>query len=310
MIRPSTDRGTLKSIIEALIFASEEPLSGEMIARLINGDRDDATLSEPPPLVELMDDASAPPVGDITNGHGATGHDQPASAAELAGAMAKATARGARKQRGLQASQVAEIVEELNGDYEETLRSFRIRDVAGGYQFATLRDFGEYVALLSRDKSRRRLSPAALETLAIISYRQPVSKPEIEAIRGVNCDQVLVNLMEKNLVAITGRSEGVGRPLLYGTTEDFLRTFGLKGLGDLPKLRELEELMEDDAYQAERAEVITITMDTDVEEIEARVGAAGHDDAGHEGAAPEGTEPDTESNTGMMNEDDATVAEE
>lgn len=168
------------------------------------------------------------------------------------------------------------LIEELNQDYDETGRAFRIVEVAGGFQFATTRDFGEYVALLSKEKSRRRLSPAALETLSIIAYRQPVSKPEIEAIRGVNCDQVLLNLMEKNLISITGRSEGVGRPLLYGTTEEFLRIFGLNNVGDLPKLRELEELMEENVLSPERAEVVTVDQNSDVAEIEAKVGAAGH----------------------------------
>lgn len=272
MIRPSTDTGTLKSVIEALIFASEEPLSGRVIARLLNGERDDEPSAAP--LIEAMESPEGS--GGADEGSGAVNGVE--SAGDLAGAMERARTRGGRRQRGVEPRMIAEMVDQLNADYEESMRSFRIVEYAGGFQFATLRDFGEYVAMLSRDRSRRRLSVAALETLAIIAYRQPVSKPEIEAIRGVNCDQVLVNLMEKNLVTITGRAEAVGRPLLYGTTEDFLRTFGLKGLGDLPKLRELEELMEEDAYQPERADVITISPDTDVEEIEARVGAAGQEE--------------------------------
>ncbi|MBC8145381.1 MAG: SMC-Scp complex subunit ScpB, partial [bacterium] len=171
---------------------------------------------------------------------------------------------------------VRRLVDDLNNAYEETGRAFRIVEVAGGFQFATIRDFGEYVALLSKEKLRRRLSPAALETLAIIAFRQPISKPEIEAIRGVNSDQVLLSLLEKNLVCITGRSESVGRPLLYGTSEDFLRIFGLNSLSDLPKLREIEELMEDNAYSAERLEVVSVPLSSDAEEIEAAVGAAGH----------------------------------
>lgn len=277
VIRPSTDKGTLKPIIEALIFASEEPLSSRSISRLLGGERDDDLPAEPPPLVELMQE-EAGKGSKVAGVGGAAKVAGVENADDLAGAMELATARAGRRSRGIDPRIIAEVVTDLNSDYEETMRSFRIVEVAGGYQFATLRDFGEYVAMLSREKARRRLSAAALETLAIIAYRQPVSKPEIEAIRGVNCDQVLVNLMEKNLVSITGRSEGVGRPLLYGTTEDFLRVFGLKGLGDLPKLRELEELMEEDAYQAERAEVITISLDTEVEEIEARVGAAGQEE--------------------------------
>ncbi|MBS1910775.1 MAG: SMC-Scp complex subunit ScpB [Bacteroidetes bacterium] len=204
------------------------------------------------------------------------------------------------------------LIAELNEEYDATGRAFRIVEVAGGFQFATTRDFGEYVALLSKEKLRRRLSPAALETLAIIAYRQPVAKPEVEAIRGVNCDQVLLSLMEKNLVAITGRSEGVGRPLLYGTTEDFLRVFGLKGLGDLPKLREIEELMEEGAFSPEKAEVITVDRDSDASEIEALVSAAGHvSDEEHgsiELAEDTIVEPDGEAAEAASEESAGTVA--
>ena len=111
----------------------------------------------------------------------------------------------------------------------------------------------------------------------LFAYRQPVTKPEVEAIRGVNCDQVLLSLLERNLIAITGRADSVGKPLLYGTTDDFLRAFGLNSLSDLPKLRELEELMEDDAYSATKPEGVPeevtqelleleTPMDTDTEE--------------------------------------------
>ncbi len=148
------------------------------------------------------------------------------------------------------------IIDELNEEYEVTGRPFRIIEIAGGFQFATTREYGEFVGLLARDKMRRKLSPAALETLAIVAYRQPVTKPEVEAIRGVNCDQVLLSLLERNLLAITGRAETVGKPLLYGTTEEFLRAFGLNSLNDLPKLRELEELMEEDAHSPTKPEII------------------------------------------------------
>ena len=149
------------------------------------------------------------------------------------------------------------IIEELNEEYEETGRPFRIIEIAGGFHFATTKEYGEFVGLLSRDRARRRLSPAALETISIVAYRQPVTKPEVEAIRGVNCDQVLLSLLERNLIAITGRGDSVGKPLLYGTTDDFLRAFGLNSLSDLPKLRELEELMEDDAYSATKPEGVS-----------------------------------------------------
>ena len=148
--------------------------------------------------------------------------------------------------------ELREIVDELNDGYEENGRSFRIIEIAGGFQFATTKQFGPFVGLLSRDRAKRRLSPAALETISIVAYRQPVTKPEIESIRGVNCDQVLVSLLERELLTIAGRADTVGRPLLYGTTDAFLRAFGLNSLSDLPKLRELEELMEEDAVAAIR----------------------------------------------------------
>jgi segregation and condensation protein B len=106
------------------------------------------------------------------------------------------------------------------------------------------------VARLFREKSRRRLSGAALESLAIIAYKQPVSKNDIENIRGVNCDEVLKSLLEKNLITITGRADSVGRPLLYGTTVDFLRHFGLHSISDLPRPREIDELMKEESVRA------------------------------------------------------------
>jgi segregation and condensation protein B len=208
---------------------------------------------------------------------------------DLADAMERAKARTSGKIATLSEADsidqryIRRMIEYLNHDYDETNRAFRIVEVAGGFQFATVREYGSYVALLSKEKGRRRLSPAALETLAIIAYRQPVSKPEIEGIRGVNCDQVLLNLMEKNLVAITGRSEGVGRPLLYGTSEDFLRVFGLNNIADLPKLREIEELMEEGAQSAAKAEILMIEEGSEAEEIEARLGAMGHHSQSLEG---------------------------
>ena len=138
----------------------------------------------------------------------------------------------------------------LNNTYEESGRTFRIIEIAGGYQFATRPDVAAYVSRLYKDRSRRRLSGAALETLSIIAYKQPVSKSDIENIRGVNCDEVIKSLLEKNLITITGRAESVGRPLLYGTTQDFLRHFGLGSMRDLPKPREIEELLKEESVRA------------------------------------------------------------
>lgn len=137
-----------------------------------------------------------------------------------------------------------ELISEINQDLDFSSRPFRIVNVGGGFQFATTPQYGEYVQRLLKSKSRRRLSQAALETLAIIAYKQPTTRSEIDAIRGVNSGEVVNALLEKNLVTISGRAETIGKPLLYSTTDEFLRVFGINKLSDLPKLREIEELME------------------------------------------------------------------
>ena len=155
-------------------------------------------------------------------------------------------------------SLIMSLIDELNKELEATGRVFRVIEVARegtkGFQFATKTEHGELLARLVKAKSKKRLSKAGLETLAIIAYRQPVSKPELEVIRGVSSHEIMNRLLEKNLITIVGRSESVGKPLLYGTTDEFLRLFGLYSIADLPKPRELEELM------AERADILETTQ--------------------------------------------------
>ena len=217
-----TDLELLRPIVEAMIFASEDPISPRNLLRILysdeepksNGDSNEETGGESEAETEI--------------------------------------AKGRIGQKELR-----EIIDQINDQYEETGRAFRIIEIAGGFQYATVKAYGAFVGLLSRDKAKRRLTPASLETLSIVAYRQPVTKPEIESIRGVNCDQVLFSLLERNLIAIGGRADSVGKPLLYGTTDEFLRAFGLNSLRDLPKLRELEELMEDDTFSPTKPEVIS-----------------------------------------------------
>jgi len=129
---------------------------------------------------------------------------------------------------------VGAAIAELNADYERSGRSFRIERLAGGWRMLTLPVFGPIVSRLQRERQQSRLSPAALETLAIIAYRQPVLRTDIETIRGVACGEVLRGLMERRLVKIVGRAEELGRPMLYGTTREFLSVFGLASVDDLP----------------------------------------------------------------------------
>ena len=148
-------------------------------------------------------------------------------------------------------SKAAQAVAEWNTRYSEGNSSFRIREIAGGYQFYVLSEYTGYVEELFTRHRKLRLTQAALETLAIIAYKQPVTKSEIEHIRGVASDGVLHTLLERNMVSITGRAKGVGKPLQYGTTDEFLKFFGLSALDALPKLTEIDELMAATASQAQ-----------------------------------------------------------
>ncbi len=149
-------------------------------------------------------------------------------------------------------SRVREAIADLNNVYMGCGSSFRIREVAGGYQFYILPDFEQPVKkLLTREKTIR-LTRAALESLAIIAYKQPVTKVELEHIRGVASDGVLNNLLQHKLIAIAGRANAPGRPLLYKTTSEFLKFFGLNRLSDLPRMDEIEEMIREETQSMDQ----------------------------------------------------------
>jgi len=199
-------------IIESLIFASEEPVSLDLIFTAIKGiDGDDLDISK---------------------------------------------------------EEIENAIDEINLKYTVTDFPFNIVKVANGFSFATKPEYGKYVGYLSTERSKRRLSQAAIETLAIIAYKQPVTKPELEAIRGVNSDYILTTLLEKNLITIKGRAETIGRPLLYGTTEEFLKYFGLYQITDLPKPREIEEIMKDEDFIEQRQKIMMNLVEEDLEKEE------------------------------------------
>jgi segregation and condensation protein B len=198
-----------KSIVESLIFSSDEPLPEAEIVRTIKGiDGDDSEISN-----EIVND----------------------------------------------------IIDELNSEYEALGKSFKIIRIAGGYIFATKEEYSKYIGFLSSEKSKRKLSQAALETLAIIAYKQPITKPEIEAIRGVNSDYVITSLLEKNLITISGRAETIGRPLLYSTTKEFLIYFGLNSIQDLPKPREIEEIINDEDFIEQKNRIMMNALEELIE---------------------------------------------
>ena len=128
------------------------------------------------------------------------------------------------------------LVDELRARYEDTNHALTITEVGGGYRMVTRADLAPWLVRLARARTRVRLSRAALEALAIVAYKQPVSRPEVDAVRGVNSEGVLESLMERRLVRIAGRKEAPGRPFLYETTREFLIAFGLRDLNDLPKI--------------------------------------------------------------------------
>lgn len=200
---------TYTSVIEALIFSSDDPISELEIVRVIKGIDGEET--------ELTSD------------------------------------------------DIQSAIEELNKKYESNNNSFKIIKIANGYSFATTESNAKYVGYLSSEKTKRRLSQAALETLAIIAYKQPVTKPELEQIRGVNSDYILNTLLEKNLITITGRAETIGRPLLYGTTTEFLKYFGLYNLSDLPKPREIEEIMKDEDFIEQKNKIMMNLIEDNIE---------------------------------------------
>jgi len=157
-----------------------------------------------------------------------------------------------------------EIIEGLNREFEESGRPFRIVEVAGGFQFETLPQYGMFVEKLYHTRSRPRLSRASLETLAIVAYKQSISKAEIDTLRGVDSDASIKTLQNRDLIETVGRGDSVGKPLLYGTTKEFLRYFGLKDIEDLPGADELASMF--DGTEIEEPVPDQLTFDTDTTE--------------------------------------------
>lgn len=179
---------------------------------------------------------------------------------------------------------IREILEELKAEYDATSRGFTLLEVAGGFVLCTKEAWAPWVEKLMKGRRRIRLSRAALETVAVIAYKQPIAGSEIERIRGVDASSVLATLLERDLIMIKGRGSGPGKPLLYGTTQEFLNYFGLNKLSDLPRLDEVSALAARGTgwSDAERARFEKAGVEPDVPEPPA--GEAGE---GEEAAAAE-----------------------
>jgi len=171
--------------------------------------------------------------------------------------------------------EVTEALLALAADYDAGGRGIRLTQMAGGWQFLTREEYATYLGRFLRGKKKMRLSRPALETLAIIAYKQPVTKAEVDAIRGVDSSGVLNTLLERELVTIRGRSKVVGRPLLYGTTGEFLSYFGLNDLNELPRVEELKAIVGEKELENPEAEPDLFPLSAE-----------------GEGATPEGTPDD------------------
>jgi len=138
------------------------------------------------------------------------------------------------------------IINQLNLRYEENDLSFRIEETGGGFTFVTQERYHPWLSIYQHENAYRKLSQSAIETLAIVAYRQPVTKPEVDQIRGVDSGYILRQLLEKLLVRVSGRADSPGKPLLYKTTEHFLKHFGINSVEELPRPREIEDILKDD----------------------------------------------------------------
>jgi len=212
-----------KAALEALIFASEEPITFDTLFKILVAGNN---VKIP---VTVHDEIQSPK----QNGN-----------AEHISESSFDYEKEAKKKWDFSIGLFEELITEINIELINTNRPFQIIQAGGGWQFGTRREFGELIHHLTRSRAKRRFSQAALECLAIIAYRQPVTKPEVDQIRGVNSNEVVNSLVEKNLVEPVGQKETIGKPWMYGTTVDFLKAFGLNSLEELPKLRELDEVVE------------------------------------------------------------------
>lgn len=155
-------------------------------------------------------------------------------------------------------NEVYNYCKELQAEYEEEGRGIVIREVNRSFQFVTRRENIDYIERLCTPVKHRKLSQSALEVLAIVAYKQPVTKGEIESVRGIRCDRVLDGLEKKKLVAEIGRSDAVGRPILYGTTDEFLRQFGFESLKELPAIEDIAGVLEDDGSASDSGDALDL----------------------------------------------------
>ena len=185
--------------------------------------------------------------------------DEPVPAARIAEIVGEVTGNAEVSEEEVRAA-----VQRLSDEYEASDRALEIHEWGEGYRMATRSPLSPFVKTLFLGEQEKSLSRSLMETLAVVAYRQPVTRPEVDFIRGVNSDYAIRKLLELELVDVQGRADSLGRPLLYETTPRFLEQFGLKDLEDLPTLREVEELLDDPAFDEERAKLLQLDAEEEV----------------------------------------------
>jgi len=163
---------------------------------------------------------------------------------------------------------ITQIINQLNLRYEENDLSFRIEETGGGFTFVTRPRYHPWLSIYQHENAYRKLSQSAIEALAIVAYRQPVTKPEVDQIRGVDSGYILRQLLEKLLVKVSGRADSPGKPLLYKTTDRFLKHFGINSVNELPKPREIEDILSDDDMAEHRRLLMERQMELDDSEAD------------------------------------------
>ena len=253
----SLTRNAQRSIIEALIFAAnpEEILTNKNIFSIVLSDADLSTIKRKK-AKENNDLIESSVINDDIYS------DKLLNTAPNRETIAALEAIAA--EYNFYISDIEKMVEEINEELNKTNRPYKIINYAGGYQFITLPQYGELVHKMLKLKSVKRFSNAQLETLAIIAYKQPITRQEIDKIRGVMSSGEVINaLIDKQLIVTAGHKDILGKPLLYVTTDNFLKAFGLNTLKDLPKLKELEEIVEQKLQTDTNNNSISLTISQD-----------------------------------------------
>lgn len=234
---------SLKAKIEAVIYAADEPVTPTQLAEIFGEEALEAQTSATLPLSgDTFDEAAMEAATDAA--------EEPDSAIEDANAKKLARARDRAARVAIQ-----KIVDELIAEYTTGERGMEIRQIAGGYRVATKPEYHDAVRLFVKaQKPQLKLSLQALETLAVVAYKQPVTGPEISEIRGVDTSGVLGGLMARKLITTAGRKQVIGRPILYKTTREFLLRFGLKDVSELPSMEEFEKMAADMASEMGEAD--------------------------------------------------------